>query len=314
MKRVAVNPVLILSLFIVLSFSFQVSFKNCEGKINPGFTQKFVLEFLPERVRSFLSGILWSYADEYMHSGPSVRFKDSPYQAGSYAGNTEVTSLMRQIISLTPDQQPPYKILAMNLARYLSRFNDGLRILQFGIIFNSDQKWVHELYAAAAFQYLFDFRDGQLDKEIPLRYLDKAILLAKKNGFVANDADPIFSMENYIILKLRLLVDLKNDEEAVRLWNLYPELHKKMGFLGEVLQKLANGERAPERKPIAKKISGTLESDERFVSSEANKNKMQLPMKAKQPTWSRPAINLLKSILLLSVIISICFLIKKSSV
>jgi hypothetical protein len=273
-----------------------------------------VLGIFPERIRALVSGILWSYADEYMHSGPSQRFVDVPYQAGSYAGNTEVTSLMQQIIVLTPDQLAPYKILAMNLARYLNRFTDAMRVIQSGIRANRGQTWVHQLYAAAAFQYLFDFKQDSLNKEIPLKYLNNAIELAKKADFVADETDPLFSMENYIVLKLRLLVDLKRTKEAVEIWNLNPELHdKKMGILGNMLDKMAAGEDVEFEKKDSLQIqnSSIVYSPEQDNDAESFS---AVPDKMKQPTWSRPVVNFLKAFAMLLLTITVSLFAKRSSI
>jgi tetratricopeptide (TPR) repeat protein len=203
------------------------------------------VKFIPYRIRTMISGLCWNYADEYMHEGPSKRMPQT-YVPGSYAGNTEIVSFLNAIVLLTPDQLAPYTVLSRNLSRYLDRYKDGLRILQHGILMNSDKEWVFELYAAIVFQVVFDSKRGdymnkRVRNEIGLKYVEKAI---EKYPKKYEPSDPAMSLKNLQILKARLLVENDRTAEALKFWkrsNL--GFNKANGMIAEFLRRFESGEK-----------------------------------------------------------------------
>ena len=117
-------------------------------------SDNWVKQFVPERLRSFVAAYFWSKADTLMHRGPVVANLQK-FQAGSYAGNTDILPLLELVIAIMPEETAPYQLLARNLANHLDLRDQGLRVLQQGIINNQQNPVVHELYAAVAFLNIF---------------------------------------------------------------------------------------------------------------------------------------------------------------
>lgn len=192
------HPKAVYLLFLLLSLS--VSSRcyidaNCKHQ----YSSASLLYLVPERLRSVIAGILWSRADEYMHSGPSLREKKK-YRAGSYAGNTELIGLLSLIIEVLPNQPQAYGVLAQNLSRHLGQFREGVRVLQYGIIHNKNAEWVNELYAQTSYTYLFDIKRTEKTLKIALKYIKAAI----KKRPTSSDYKPVdlsCTLRNYLMVK-----------------------------------------------------------------------------------------------------------------
>lgn len=173
--------------------------------------------FVPERLRSFVAAYLWSKADDLMHRGP-VDNRLQSFQAGSYAGNTDIVPLLRLVIAIMPEETSPYQLLANNLSKHLSLRDEGLRVLQQGIISNPEHPAVHELYAAAAFLYVFAAdRPSDSTLHAALKYLAAAIGHYNPTADKFS-SDPAFTVANYYILSARLHLELKQPDRALQSW------------------------------------------------------------------------------------------------
>lgn len=179
--------------------------------------QSKVQQFVPERWRSFMAAYLWSRAEILMHQGPLATVPQS-FQTGSYAGNTDIIPLLQLVILLMPEELAPYQLLSSNLARYLGLPDEGLGVIQQGIMRNREHPAVHELYAAAAFLRLFAMGPGNEDsRRSALKYLTGAMKkwTAKSDEY---SSDPAFKPQNYAVLRARLLIELGKPEEALAAW------------------------------------------------------------------------------------------------
>lgn len=208
-----------LLLLLALAFSFNWSLQSrFSCRQTPNNKDGWVRKFVPERLRSFVAGYCWSRADTLMHRGPAVKSLQK-FQAGSYAGNTDIVPLLRMVVEIMPEELAPYQLLARNLAYYLDRGDEALRILQQGIINNPTHPAVHELYAAAAFQLVFAGGRPPREKlQAALRYLQGAAdhLTPAAEEFAS---DPSFKIENYQILAARLHLELGQPDLALKAWS-----------------------------------------------------------------------------------------------
>lgn len=172
------------------------------------------LQILPERFRSFVAACLWEKADHLMHEGPVL--ESQKFQAGSYAGNTDIVPLLKMIISFCPDQTAPYRLLATNYAYHLGMKTEALNLLETAKINCCNSKNCHEIYASEAFIRLFtkteqdDYRQV-LEKVIAL--LDEAILKFKPDEHFP---DPAFTKENYIDVRTSLQAKLDNPKAFLK--------------------------------------------------------------------------------------------------
>lgn len=175
-----------------------------------GFSSCFL--FLPERFRSFVAACLWEKADHLMHEGPIVGKQN--FQAGSYAGNTDIIPLLKMIISICPEQTAPYRLLATNYAYHLGMYDEALVLLEKAKINCSNNKNCHEIYASEAFIRLFSKNDEKNHKKLlekVISLLDEAILKYKPDE---QYPDPAFTLENYLEVRASLQAKLENHELA----------------------------------------------------------------------------------------------------
>lgn len=249
MNGTRVRPRFLLALLLCLAFSTQWS-------LRAGFWEATVLEqpreslgdlvldAIPEQVRHLGADFLWLRADEYMHFGPSRRLP-STFLAGSYAANTEIIPLLEMAIRLNPRHFDAYAILSQNLALYLDRFTDGIRLLQSGILANRGHPRVHELYWTIAYCYGFvqGYGGKQVnDRGIALGYLDRAVEAYDRAGSTVVSGDDLLKRENYQVLRARFLVELGRRDEALAAWRASGlDLNLAGGLLAEYLRRYGAG-------------------------------------------------------------------------
>lgn len=208
---------LLVILLLTIAFACNWSIKCRTSRFSAVFSEQSVVQqFIPERLRSFAAAYFWSRAEILMHFGPLPSLKNS-FQAGSYAGNTDIIPLLQMVIILMPEELPPYQLLSSNLARHLGRPAEGLRVIQQGIMNNGKHPGLHELYAAAAFLKLFSGKPDDAARKSALKYLARAgqIWSAASEEF---SSDPAFKPQNYAVLRARLLLEQGRPAEALAAW------------------------------------------------------------------------------------------------
>ena len=99
-----------------------------------------------------------------------------------------------------PHQPQAYSVLAQNLSRHLGQFREGLRVIQFGIIHNKNAEWVNELYAEAAYIYLFDVKRTSETLKVALKYVEKAIQ-TRPVSQEYSPCDLSCTLKNYLMMK-----------------------------------------------------------------------------------------------------------------
>lgn len=214
----------------------------------PGSLGQLVLDAVPWQVRRLGADFLWLRADEYMHFGPSRRYRGA-FLAGSFAANTEILPLLELAIRLDPAHFEAYGILAENLALYLDRFVPAVRTLQEGILANRDHPGVHELYGSIAYCYGFvksyDVKKEN-DRQVALRYLDAALAAAARSGVASETPGQTLNPVNYQVMRARFLVEQWRRDEALAAWRAAGQpLGPAGGLLGDYLGRVAAGEPVP---------------------------------------------------------------------
>ncbi|NLI77075.1 MAG: hypothetical protein GX442_11620 [Candidatus Riflebacteria bacterium] len=209
---------------------------------------QLVLDAVPRQVRRLGADFLWLRADEYMHFGPSRRYRGA-FLAGSFAANTEILPLLELAIRLDPAHFEAYGILAENLALYLDRFVPAVRTLQEGILANRDHPGVHELYGSIAYCYGFvksyDVKKEN-DRRVALRYLDAALAAAARAGVASETPGQTLNPVNYQVMRARFLVEQGRRDEALAAWMAAGQpLGPAGGLLGDYLGRVAAGEPVP---------------------------------------------------------------------
>ena len=124
------------------------------------------LQILPERLRAFIAARFWEKADHLMHKGPSV--SGQSFAAGSYAGNTDIIPYLKSVIALCPEETAPYRLLASNYAYHLGMRSDALSLLEDAFYNCENSKYLHELYASAAFIHLFSQSNDSSNRKTEL--------------------------------------------------------------------------------------------------------------------------------------------------
>ena len=203
---------------ILLLLGWIVLYFLPEKRSQRTFTQSSeILQILPERLRGFIAARLWEKADHLMHKGPVVAGQS--FVAGSYAGNTDIIAYLKLVIALCPEETAPYRLLASNYAYHLGMKKEAIKLIEAAISNCMKSKYLHELYASAAFILLFaeskdsNNRNDELEKAAA--YIDKAI-----NSFsgLGNIPDPVFTLKNYYIIESRIFWELGKPEQAVEAW------------------------------------------------------------------------------------------------
>ncbi|EKD80926.1 MAG: hypothetical protein ACD_39C02090G0006 [uncultured bacterium] len=210
-----------------------------------------VLQAIPTQVKSFLAGVFRLTADEYMHIGPTKKAKQN-FIAGSFAGNTEIMSLLELSVMLEPTNMGMYAVMSHNLAIYLRRFDDAIELLHRGILANKNSPELHKLYAAAAYCYGFSRKPSFASRDevkefrgIAVNYLDAAInsYLANKHRLTPEMTDDFANLQNYYILKSRFLSDIGKRKEAMATWKMVPP-DRQISYLGHFFTMLQQNETA----------------------------------------------------------------------
>ncbi|MBR4330586.1 MAG: hypothetical protein IKP71_12135 [Candidatus Riflebacteria bacterium] len=223
-------------LFLLLSLVFHIFLpeqnnkKSCKRSFD-------ALQILPERLRAFIAARFWEKADHLMHKGPSV--SGQFFAAGSYAGNTDIIPYLKSVIALCPEETAPYRLLASNYAYHLGMRSEALKLLEDAFYNCENSKYLHELYASAAFIHLFsqskDSSNRKNDLEKSSIYIDKAIAkFVKTSDF----PDPVFKLENYYVIKARIFWELEKPSVALEAWeNSGNKLEESGDRLAELLFK-----------------------------------------------------------------------------
>ncbi|RCK80076.1 MAG: hypothetical protein OZSIB_3580 [Candidatus Ozemobacter sibiricus] len=209
---------------------------------------ELVLEAVPMQVRRLGADFLWLRADEYMHFGPSRRYRGA-FLAGTYAGNTEILPLLELAIRLDPTHFEAYAILAQNLAFHLDRFVPAVRLLQRGILHNQHHPFIHELYGTIAYCLAFvkSYDPTRENNRVAaLRYLDEALAAFARAGLPASAAGEVLNPINYQIWRARFLVEQGRPDAALQAWVAAGQpLGPDGGLLGEYLGRVALGQPVP---------------------------------------------------------------------
>ena len=179
-----------------------------------------VLQILPERLRAFIAARLWEKADHLMHKGPVVT--GQTFAAGSYAGNTDIIPYLKMVIALCPEETAPYRLLASNYAYHLGMKKEALELLERAFSNCVKSKHLHELYASAAFIHLFtlesiDSKNRKKDLEKAEKYINMAISSYNDS---TNLPDPVFKLNNYYIVKARILWESDKPKQALEAWQM----------------------------------------------------------------------------------------------
>ena len=201
--------------FILASFCIFYFYAKNPLKANSGYS---IVQILPERLRSFIAAILWEKADHLMHEGPVVA--GQKFFAGSYAGNTDIIPYIKMVITLCPKEVAPYRLLASNYAYHLGMKNEALNLIKEAISNCQQTPFLHELYASVAFIHLFSFKSKftgyeKADLEPAEIYINKAIENYKQSDYLQ---DPVFKIENYYVVKARILWELDKPQQALDSW------------------------------------------------------------------------------------------------
>lgn len=200
-------------------------------------------------LRNFAAGYLWLKIIEYIHFGPSRSLKIS-FQAGGYAGNTEIIPLLELVIDIDPARTEAYAILSRNLALHLNRFTDAIRLLQRGILANPKSPDLHELYASIGFMYAFGESYSKSltnNRTLALRYFKAALQHCSQTANDRNSPDTFFRPEVYNILCSRFLLENGKKQEAREAWKAAgTPKGTDGGLLGKYFELLEAGESVPE--------------------------------------------------------------------
>ncbi len=293
---------LIILLLFTLAFSANFFLKAGAvvdySKVEASAMQRFV----PERLRSFLAGYLWARADSMMHSGPMGDVPQS-YQAGSYAGNTDIIPLLQLILTIMPEESAPYQLLARNLAIHLKMPDQAIKVLQLGIFHNRGNASLHELYASAAHIRIFT-RDstGKRRLDSALKYISRAILELKNQPGVASlmsSSDPSFSIAGYSIFKARILIELNRTSQAFAAWKESGlKLDEENDRLAEVLREFQDSGREASSSDFPA-FSGVEAEEEPLPAKEKAAEKSELPL--------GPVLKLLAGAVLLLITVRVGF-------
>ena len=225
-----------------------------------------ILQILPERLRAFIAARLWEKADYLMHKGPVI--SGQSFVAGSYAGNTDIIPYLKMVIALCPDETAPYRLLASNYAYHLGMKKDALILLEDAFYNCENSKHLHELYASAAFIHLFiidskDSENSNNDLQKAEKYINKAISIFNESAILP---DPVFRLNNYYIVKARILWELGKPDQALNAWLLNDE--NKLETSNDKLAKnLLNYKQTGTYEPL--KSFETTESDCYFTKQES---------------------------------------------
>ncbi|MBU1108904.1 MAG: hypothetical protein KKB51_19660 [Candidatus Riflebacteria bacterium] len=212
-----------------------------------------VLQAVPAQLKSVSAGLMRLTADEYMHIGPYKKVRQN-FIAGSFAGNTEIMSLLKLALYLEPSHIETYTIMSQNLAMYLDRFEDGIRLVQQGILANKDSVDLHKLYSAGAYCYGFAESytfNGPMpinnDRAVALNYLEAAIkcYLANVDRMSKDSYDVFANLDNYYLLKSRFLLDVGKKSEALATWQLVPK-NLRSGLLATYFALMEQGVAVPD--------------------------------------------------------------------
>ncbi|MBU1109246.1 MAG: hypothetical protein KKB51_21385 [Candidatus Riflebacteria bacterium] len=185
------------------------------------------LQAIPAQIKSFSAGVFRITADEYMHIGPSKKTKQN-FVAGSFAGNTEIMSLLELSVILEPTNMEMYAVMSQNLAFHLNRFHDAIELLHRGILANKRSPDLHKLYMAGAYCYGFikkpsfsSHEEVKKNRAIAVNYLNAAISSYLKNEYrlTPTMADDFANLQNYYVLQSRFLSDIGKRELALEAWN-----------------------------------------------------------------------------------------------
>lgn len=210
-----------------------------------------VLQTIPTQIKGFVAGIFRITADEYMHIGPTKKVKQN-FVAGSFAGNTEIMSLLELSVILEPTNMEMYAVMSHNLALYLNRFKDAIRLLHRGIHANKKSPDLHKLYGAAAYCYGFvkkpsfaSHAEVEKNREIAVNYLNAAIqsYLKNEHRLTPEMQDDFANLQNYYVMKSRFLSDIGKKQEALATWQKVSE-DRKESFLGHYFTMLQQKETA----------------------------------------------------------------------
>lgn len=225
-------PLLLLVIAISAQFSLKARFWNYYyPEVQVADYADFLLQAFPRQLKGFVAGFMRLTADEYMHIGPSKKVKQN-FIAGSFAGNTEIMTLLKIALYFDPTHIDTYTVMSQNLCMYLDRFGEGIRLIQTGILANKDSVELHKLYAAGA--YCYGFAESYTyssdmpvknNRAVALNYLDAAIKSYKANAcrMTEESYDTFANIDNYYILKSRFLLDVGRKEEALEAWKHVPE-------------------------------------------------------------------------------------------
>ncbi|OGK12738.1 MAG: hypothetical protein A2W80_18220 [Candidatus Riflebacteria bacterium GWC2_50_8] len=212
-----------------------------------------LLQSLPAQLKSMGAGLLRLTADEYMHIGPYKKARQN-FIAGSFGGNTEIMGLLKLALYLEPSHIETYEIMSQNLAMYLDRFEDAIRLIQQGILANRSSADLHKLYAAAAYcygfaeSYTYDSpRPIKNDRAIALNYLDAAIKSYQANFTrIGTDSYDVFAnLGNYYVLKSRFLIDIGKKYEAFAAWQNVPA-ENRTGLIATYFSLMEQGIEVPD--------------------------------------------------------------------
>lgn len=246
---------LLLLLVLVLAFTFQWSFKahhpdHYLPQVAIGTPIDAAVESVPLSLRRFVAGYLWMRADEYMHFGPTRKLaRDflATFMAGSYAGNTDIIPLIQLALVFDPQFIDGYELLAMNLCMFLHKFEDGIRVLQHGIILNKNFPEVHELYGTIGYiRYHVEKYDARYTRnnEIAKRYFEAASQMYEKNP--GEKREDVMRPENYHLHLARIYVEQGFLDKAVAEWDLSGLDPDSPDLLAVYLAKVRRGEQVPK--------------------------------------------------------------------
>lgn len=250
--RLWIFGALLLSLAFTGQWTIKAEFWNIYYSEEPTDSlSELFLDKIPRQARDLAADYFWLTADEYMHFGSSKKVRER-FLAGSYAGNTEILPLIELAIFLDPQHIDAYGILSQNLAMYLNRYIEGIRLLQRGILTNKHSPRLHELYGNVAYCYAFiesyNNEGRKNDRAVALRYLNEAIKAYEKWDSIGKTPpkDPVMNPTTYQILRSRFLVEAGQQNDALTAWNKSGlELQSSNDLLAKYLRKVEKGEPVP---------------------------------------------------------------------
>jgi len=234
------TAILLLAMALAAQHSIKSRYWNYYyPEVPVGNATDIVLQTIPAQIKSFVAGILKVTADEYMHIGPTKKAKQN-FVAGSFAGNTEIMSLLELSVTLEPTNMEMYTVMSHNLALYLNRFKDAIRLLHHAINANRNSPELHKLYGAAGYYYGFVKKPSFATpaevkhyREIAVNYLDAAITayLANEHRITPDMHDDFANLQNYYVMKSRFLSDIGKKQEALTTWQKVSD-DRQISFLG----------------------------------------------------------------------------------